>query len=215
MRRFHDAHAERSGNVLPQGGFRGFHIETHLAAQETVGAQPSEHQVGVGDRRPLAAHAVAGRPRRGARAFRSDMQRAAFGHARDRSAAGPDLENVDHRNLDRERLLVAADQRASSGHYVSAMDHAGFRRGAAHVERDRVVDCDLVADRLRCDHARCRPRFQHAHAFLPRMFDFEEAAGRLHDEESAGKARSARVSVDLGEIASDLGADIGVGRDRR
>ena len=53
---------------------RRVEIELHLAAEEAVGAEPAEHQVGVGDGRLGAAQAVADRAGRGAGAFRPDAQ---------------------------------------------------------------------------------------------------------------------------------------------
>ncbi len=143
------------------------------------------------------------------------MQRAALGHSRDRSAAGPDFENVDHRNLDRQRLFIAADQSRAGGQHVMIKDHAGFGRGAAHVEGDGIGDSELPANGLRRDDARCRSRFEHAHAFLSRLAHFEQAAGRLHDQERAAKACARQMLSDLGQIARDVRADIGIGRDRR
>ena len=57
-------------------------VELHLAAEEAVGAEPAEHQIGVGDGRLGAAEAVAGRAGRGAGALRADAQAAVLDAAR-------------------------------------------------------------------------------------------------------------------------------------
>ena len=69
--------AERLCDVLGDRAPRGGFVELHLAAEEALGGEPAEHQVGVGDRRPRAAEAVAGRAGIGAGALRPDAQRAA------------------------------------------------------------------------------------------------------------------------------------------
>ena len=156
------AHAERLAH-FGQRALGGLDVELHLAAEEAVGAEPAEHEVGVGHGRLLAAEAVAGRARLRARALRTDPQGAVV-DAGDRAAAGADLENIHHGDLHRQRLVVAADQRRAGGQRLALVDDAGLRRGAAHVEGDGVLDAERVAERLGADHARRRPRFQHAHA---------------------------------------------------
>ncbi len=108
------AHAERLADPHFERALGGGGIELHLAAEEAIGAEPAEHQIGVGHRRLGAAEAVAGRARRRAGALRADAQRAVV-DAGDRAAAGADLENIHHRDLHRQRPLVAADQRRAGG----------------------------------------------------------------------------------------------------
>ena len=82
--------------------------------EQPVGVEPAEDDVGVGDRRPGAAAAVADRPRRRARALRADAQHAGGIDRGDRAAAGADRVDVDHRHVDRHRVLeleVARDRR--------------------------------------------------------------------------------------------------------
>ena len=143
--------------TLAQRALGGLDVELHLAAEEAVGAEPAEHQIGVGDGRLLAAEAVAGRPRLRAGALRADAQGAVL-DARDRAAAGADLEDVHHGDLHRQRLVVAADQRRAGGQRLALVDHAGLGGGAAHVEGDGVLDAERVAERLGADHAGRRAR---------------------------------------------------------
>ena len=112
-----------------------------------------------------------------------------------RAAAGADFEDVHHRDLDRQRALVAADQRAAGRQRPAVADDAGLGRRAAHVEGDRIAHAELRADRLRADHARCRARLQHADAAHARMLRREQAAGRLHDIEIAAEALAAEVRL--------------------
>src|SRR5436189_205365 len=71
--------------------------ELDLAAEETVGAQPSENEIGIGDGGLGAAESVAHRAGLGTRASRPNVQRAHV-RARDRAAAGADLLDIDHRD---------------------------------------------------------------------------------------------------------------------
>ncbi len=180
-----------------------------------LGIEAAEQQIGVGHGRLRAAAAIASRTRHRAGALRADAQRLAFGETRDAAAAGADLENIHHRNLDRQRPLVAADQRRAGGQRPALADDARLCRGAAHIESDRIRQAELMADRLRANDAGGRPGFQHAHAFAPRLIDRKKTAGRLHDIELAAEAIGAQLLIELAEIAIDARTDIGIGGDCR
>ena len=95
------------------------------------------------------------------------------------------------------------------------MDDACFRGGAAHVERDRVLEPDAVAQRLGADDAGRRSGLQHADARALRFLDAEKAAGRLHDEKVTSETGGLKVLAHLAEIAAHARSDIGVRRCRR
>src|SRR5205085_11419716 len=124
----------------------GRDIKRYLAAEEAIGAEAAEHQIGIGDGRLGAAETVAGRSGRGAGALGTDAQ-AALLDARDRSTAGTDLENVHHGDLHRQRLIVAAEESRAGGQRLALVDDAGFRRGPTHVERNGVLDAERMAKR--------------------------------------------------------------------
>ena len=149
---------ERLRDLLGQRLLRGSEIERHLAAEEAVGAEPAEDEIGVGDGRLGAAEAVADRAGRRARAFRADAQGVADLDAGDAAAAGADLLDVDHRHLHRQARGIAADQRRAGHQHGAFIDHAGLGGGAAHVERDGVGEADRVAQRLGADDASRRAR---------------------------------------------------------
>ena len=206
---------ERLRDLLGQRLLRGREIERHLAAEEAVGAEPAEDEIGVGDGRLGAAEAVADRAGRRARAFRTHPQGVADLDAGDAAAAGADLLDVDHRHLHGQPRGIAADQRRAGHQHGALVDHAGLGGGAAHVERDGVGEADRVAQHLGADDARGRSRFQHADAGAPRVVHVEQPAGRLHDQEVAAEARVAEMRLHLGEIGLHARADIGVGRGGR
>ena len=66
-----DAQPERLGHVAADGLARRLDVERHRAAEEEAGIEVAEDEIGIGDRRPLAAAAVAGRTRIGARGVRA------------------------------------------------------------------------------------------------------------------------------------------------
>ena len=195
--------------------FGAFDVELHLAAEKAVGGEPAEHEIGVGDGRLFAAEPVADRTRHRAGAFRSDAQRAGETDARDAAAAGADFLDVDHRHLHRKAGGIAADQRTAGHQHMAVVDDAGFRRGAAHVEGDGIIESHAVAQDLGADDARGRTRFQHADAGIARFVDVEQAAGRLHDQERAVEIRFAQMRVHHREIIAHARADIGIGGDGR
>ena len=208
------AHAERIADLAFERALGGGDVELHLAAQKALGAEPAEHQIGIGHGRLGAAEAVTGGTGRSARALRAEAERAVV-DAGDRAATGRDLENVHHGDLHRQRLFVAADQRRARGQSLAVIDDAGLGGGAAHVEGDGIVDFQRPAQRLRADDARSRPGLQHAHALVLGLFGFVEPAGRLDHQERAGEPGLAHMGVDLADIAPHLWADIGVGGHRR
>ena len=169
VRRFRGGQPKRRSDLVHHGALgRGF-VEPHLAAEEMSGVEPAEQQIGVGHRGFAAAEAIARGPRRGAGALGTDTQRLAVAQPCDAAAAGADLENVHHRDLDRQGAFVSADQRAARGERLALEDDAGLGAGAAHVEGDHVVEADRATHRARADHARSRARFQHADAILARL----------------------------------------------
>ncbi len=129
--------AASASSSSPPGSDEGRRPRRRLASV-TVGAVP--------------AAAVAGRPRVGAGAPRPDAERPARVAPDDRAAAGTHGVDVDHRKTDRDarHLPSLAALRLSAG------DEADVGRGAAHVERDRVLAAGERGDPLRA-HDPCRP----------------------------------------------------------
>ncbi len=184
-------------------------VELHLAAEEAIGAEAAEHQIRVGYRRFGAAETITSRARGGAGTLWADAQHA-FLDPCERAAAGADLENIHHRDLDRQRRVVAAEQRRAGGQRLALVDHAGLRGRAAHIEGDRIRQADRMTERPRADDAGRRSRFHHADAMLFRLVGFVKPAGRLHDEERALAAFLPEMIVDLAEIGAHARADIGI-----
>ena len=140
---------ERLGDVFPECSLGARRVEPQLAADEIAGVQIAEDEVGVRDRRTLAAPTVAGGAGHGPRAFRADAEHAAGIDPGDGAAAGADLRHVDRGDAD--QVAPALDEPAAlveaPAHLVlrrqgnrAAFDDRRFRGGTAHVERDQVVE---------------------------------------------------------------------------
>ena len=69
---FHHIHAQGFADVLQDGLLRCSQVKLHFSAKKTIGAQPSEHQIGIGDRRQLATSAIASWPWFSTCALRTD-----------------------------------------------------------------------------------------------------------------------------------------------
>src|SRR5439155_15509609 len=175
---------------------------------------PSENEIGIGDGGLGAAESVAHRAGLGARASRPNVQRAHV-RARDRAAAGADLLDIDHRDLHRQPGGIAADERAPGYQHVAIMNVTGLGRGAAHVEGDRVLEPNTVAQRLSADDPGSGSGFEHPNARALRLLHPEQAAGRLHDQKIAVEAGGLEMLTHFAEIAAHARAEIGIRCRRR
>ena len=92
--------------MAPDGRGRALAVQAHRAAQEEVRIEIAKDQVRVGDGWPIAAQPVARRTRIGGGAVRPHAQQAELVNARDRSAAGADLDHLDHRHLQRQAAAL-------------------------------------------------------------------------------------------------------------
>ena len=213
-----DVEAQRLGDPLAHRALRRpSRSSVHLAAEEAVGAEPAEHQVGVGDGRLGAAAAVAGRTGHRAGALRADAQRLPVSTRAIEPPPVPTSWMSIIGIWTGSACVVAADQRRAGRQHLAVVDHAGLGGGAAHVEGDGVVDAELCAQRLGADHAGGRPGFEHADALAP-----APAARRNRPpvdctirNVAAEALRSRRCALDLAEIAANARPDIGVGDRRR
>ena len=116
-------------------------IERDASGQRRFRRQPIEHEIGVGDRRFLAAFAVARRPRIGTRALRAHHQDVAGCQPRDRTAAG--THGVDF-DLWRP-VRVIADPLLIRHRDSQLLDQADIGASAAHVAGDQVGEAALRA----------------------------------------------------------------------
>ena len=155
-----------------------------------------------------AAVAVAGRPGPRAGALRADPQHAALVDPGDRAAAGADRADVDHRDLDRH----APFDLEGGGEALLAADHGrDVGRGAAHVERDQMVDAESSATKRLAITPPVGPESSiwtgasaAASSVISPPFDLMTTAGARHP------ASSSRPRIGL-QLSADDRLEIGVG----
>ena len=164
------------------GRARGVGVDPH-AAGEVPGAQHAQHHRGVHHGRTLAAAAVAGRARLGARAVRADPQQAAGVHVGDRAAAGADGLDVHPRGLQREPGDLAGVQHRQP----AVLDQHGVEAGAAHVGADQQPVAGPSGQRGQ----RGRPGHRSGHDRLegtpPGLGQGERAAAGAGDQQLSGE----------------------------
>ena len=207
--------AERSGDAPIQNlaGLAG--VEPHLAAEEVSGIEPAEHEIGVGDGRLGAAAPVAGRPGHRAGAARPDIEAALIVEPGDRAAADADFENVDHVAADREARIGPADVIDRFDGIAAALDHRAFRRGAAHVEGDEIVDTEQMAVACRADAAADRTGLHERDRLAAAALGGNHAAVRAHQQQRAREAALPQLGIEFRDVLADLRPDIGVRGRRR
>ena len=208
------SHADRAGHAFPDRRGSGVAVELEPAAQEHPGADPPEHQVGVGHRGLGAAAAEGDRAGIGPRALRPDTEPPAGVDPGDRAAAGADLDDVDHRTPDREAGVVPADEIGRAQPERAALDDRAFRRGAAHVEGDQVRNAERLAIGAGADAAAHRPRFDQRYGFAQRALDRQHAAIGAHHVERALEPAFAEAPFQPRRIGRHARADDGVRRRR-
>ncbi len=135
-----------SGFNDPVGGLG---IERHLAAKARVGTKAAQHEGGIGDCRPLAAAAIAGRS--GYPLQHSAARRAAhrLHQSSDRASAGADCVDIDNGNADRD----AFELRTRRGDLRPAAANKADVRAGAPISIVMMSSC-----RQAPRHARCRQR---------------------------------------------------------
>jgi hypothetical protein len=109
---------------------RARNIERNAAADQRRW-NPPEHQISVGDGRLIAAVRIAHWSGFGAGAARADLEMAFAADPGDRTAAGADGLDIDHRDPHRKRT----DRPAIGDLRLAAFNQAQVRRGAAGVQR--------------------------------------------------------------------------------
>ena len=170
-------------------------VERNAPAEEVPRIEEAEDHVGVGDGRRGAAPAVAGGPRVGARALRSDVQDLA-GHARDGAPAGAQRVDVERgeRDLRDAHPLLPGELR------LAVLQERDVGAGAPHVEGDQVALAEQ-AGRIRAGGHAARGARQHgAGGDAARLGDRRHAAVRLHDHHVTGVPRVLQLPAQARQI---------------
>ncbi len=204
-----EVHAERFRNMLANRIFGGVGDQGDLAIEQG-GRDASEHQIGVGDGRPLSPLAVTRRARIGAGAFRAGPDRALFGDGGDGPAAGADGVNVDHRECER----VVADPARGRERGLAVPDERNIGAGAAHVDGQEVVDAGGPSQPGRPLGAGGGARKREMHGASRGLFGRAGAAIRLHHQERRFDGAMGEAGGKPADIAPDHRLHRGVQRGR-
>ena len=142
-------------------------------------------------------------------------------HARNGAAACPDLDHLDGR--DAQRQAASLQEPVLPRHLEIArqlrtvvVDQADFRRGAAHVEGERLVETvfggDIAGQHRTAGRARLdQPDRETAAPFRDRG----DRTARHGEQQRAGKAPLPERGFEPADIARDQRADIGIGHGGR
>ncbi len=145
---------ERLADMGEDGAPCGLDVEPReLAADRPLGVDAAEHDMGVGQGRPVAAGAVADGPGHGARALGPDLQQAAAIDGGDRPAAGADGRDLDHRRADDEAEI---DRRLRGERGLALGDQRNVERRAAEIGGDDILEARGLGD-SRTPRSRRRP----------------------------------------------------------
>jgi hypothetical protein len=207
---------ERRADPLDDGSFGGGAIERNFAAGESIWIDAAEHHVGVRHGRLRTALPVANRTRLRARAVRPHGDALERVEPRVGAAARADLHHLDHRNA--QRQAAAFEKAVNPRHFQHTrglrprlVDQADFRRGAAHVERQHLIEPVLPGDAAGEYGARRRPRLDEAHRIANSGLDRGNPAARCHQQQRTGKAGALKLAFQSAEITSHQRLDVGVG----
>ena len=203
--RRHAVDAESRGDGVDRAG-GGLRIEPLPAAEKPFRVEKSEHQVGVGHGRRGPAPCVAGRPRVGAGAARTDVQHAARVDMGDGAAARADARDVQTVQGD----PMSGDAPVGGNGRLALHDerHVGAR--AAHVEGDEVAVLENPARVARRRDPAGRSGEDSAGGEPNRVGHGREPAVRLHDEHRPGIARPGQSLGQAFEIALERGSHVRV-----
>ena len=180
-------------------------VELHVARERRAGIEIAEQQVRVGDRRLLAAAAVAGRTGVGPGGMWAHAQGPAGVAPGDAAAAGAHRVDVDHRQRER-----AAADLAAAAHLDAAVERDRHVAGrASHVEPDDVARAGQLGHRRGADGAAGRARQHGPGAVAGGRGRVCDAAAREHDLGHGEPLVAGPLGEPL-EVAAQQGGEGGV-----
>src|SRR5271166_4778257 len=119
-----DRHAERLRDLVLDGRTRLARVEPDRTADQMIGVDVTENDIGIRQGRLGAPEVVTDRTRRSAGAVRSDLQCPAGVDPDDRAAACPDFGQIDRRHL---QCVAGARQQPRADHDAAADEYSRAR----------------------------------------------------------------------------------------
>ena len=196
---------QRVGHLRLDGRLGQLLAERPVAAQEVVGVEVAEHQVGVGDGRLGATQPVAGRARDGARAGRAHLQAAAHVDGGDAAAARAHRVHVDRR----QGVLLAVDDLLLADVHLPVGDDGDVEARAAHVGGHQIGDASGPAQA----DSQSRPGRRAGDEKRRRVLAHHLTGGHptvaLHEGQRPGEAVGGKERADALDELGDLGGHVG------
>ena len=209
--RLDDVEPERPGHPALDGLAGEIGTQGHAAAEEVLGVDVSEHQVGVGAGRLRTAAAVGGRAGAGPGAARPHVQEPAVVEPADRAAAGPDRVHVDHRQGDRMSIDLALPRHL----HLAVLDDRGVEARAAHVDDHEIVGAEATRE----GKARARPARGAGENRRRRVSRHElgrrDTAVRLHHQQDPVERGFLERDHQIVDVAAQHRSDVGAHHRRR
>ena len=184
---------------------RALDIERNAAADQRRW-NPPQHEIGVGDGRLTAAVRIAHRSGLGAGAARADLEMTFAADPGDRTAAGADGLDVDHRDPHRKRT----DRSAIGDLRLAAFDQAKIGRGAAGIQRHQIRKARDLGDDGRAERAGRRARERRGDRLAHHLIGAGDAAARLHHQKRLVLQAGAKFLMHALEIAFHMRLDEGI-----
>ena len=169
-------HRQRLADAALDCSARFLDIQPSPAAEEGIGVEVAEHEQRVGQCCLAAAETVAGRAGRRAHAFRSERDVAVL-RSGDRAAADGGRAQHRERRLHRNAHEFAA----ALEHRLAVPDHRGFRRRAADIEADDVLEPVLARNESASERAEHRAGFDRVDRLG--LADARDAAAGVADQQ--------------------------------
>ena len=168
----------------------------------------------------LAAAPVAGRPGIGARGIGPDLEQPERVDARDRAAAGADLDHLDHGQVDRQpgallEAVAAVDLEAVRQQRLAPVDHRELGGGAAHIEGEEILVAGRGAEGRRGQRSPGGTALQQADREARGRLDRGQRAGGDQHQQRAAESRPRQPLLQIAQVALDPGLDVDIGHGRR
>ena len=200
-------HAQRCGHGLCRRPGRGL-VELHPAAEEVLGVQAAQHQVGVGEREVLPARPVADGAGIGPGAVGADLEEPAGVDPGDRPPARADGSDVDQRH---GRGYAPLDLVGGGVAGPAVKDQTHIGAGAAHVQGHQVVEAHQIGDALGRHRPPGRARHHQMDGMASRGRGVHEPAVRLHHGPVDVDARLPQPGLETAHVALHERLHISVG----
>ena len=191
---------------------RKFDADFDIATEKIVGIDATSYQIGVGNGWFTSTISVAGWSWNRASAQRSDFEGTAGVDPGNAAAAGPDLDDIDHRSFDwiASILLIAFDSVVGGDRDLALMNQRALGCSSTDIECDQIVKTRGATDLRGSDHASDGPGFDHMD-WLPlgKTESLRTAIG-FHHIKSRVDANFSQTRFEIPQIVSGRWSHIGV-----